>query len=131
LQRHLRRRGRASGRVRGAGDDRGRDHGAGAEQRRGDRAAARLPAARARDLRPLRHLTDRRRGDLRVRPSRSLVRLDRTRPGARYHDLRQGHHLRLRARSAATRPVARRRWRISPSWSARRCRRAPAPWAII
>ena len=65
---------RAHDRVPGSGDGRGRDPRAGAELGRLLRAAGRLLAARARDLRPAQRSADRRRGDLLLGPARPLVR---------------------------------------------------------
>ena len=70
-RREPRRGDRAPDRVRGPGDRRRRDHGAGPERRRLLRPARGLLAARARDLRPLRRPADLRRGHLLVGPARA------------------------------------------------------------
>ena len=73
---------------------------AGAELRRLLPAAARLLPAGARDLRPARRAAGLRRGHLRLRPARPLVRRRALRLPARHHHLRQGHDLGLLAPSA-------------------------------
>ena len=73
---------RAHHRVPGSGHRRGRDPRAGAELGRLLRAAGRLLAARARDLRPPQRAADRRRGDLLLGPPRPLVRRGALRRGA-------------------------------------------------
>ncbi len=68
---------------------------AGAERRRLLPAAARILRAGPRDLRRVRRAAGLRRGDLRVRPHRFDVRLQRLRLRARHHHLRQGPDLGL------------------------------------
>ncbi len=58
-------------------------------------AAGRLLPAGAADLRQVRRAAGLGRGDLRVRPSRLLLRLDQVRLPAGHHHLRQGRHLRV------------------------------------
>ena len=101
-----------------------------------------LPARRQGRVRAPRRAADRRRGDLRVRPDRQVVRARRHRRAARPRDDGQGHHERVHparrdrreparssprspptrptaggcatsTRSAGTRPAARSRWRRS------------------
>ena len=93
LERVIQAEGPASDRGDPAGDD----------PRHGRRpgAAARVPRGRARDRRPVRDPADPRRGHVRVRPHRQLVRVRRLRRAARPDHLRQGRQLRLRARPAA------------------------------
>ena len=68
-----------------------------------------LPLRRPPPVRRARHRADRRRGDVGLRPGRSLVRLRARRPGARPADLRQGRELRLRpARRRGHQPRDRR-----------------------
>ncbi len=93
----VRRRGGRDDRVRGSGDGLDGDHGAGAELRRVVHAASRLPPAGRRDLPRVRRPARRRRGDLRVRPARRVVRVDQVRLPARHHHGRQGAHQRVRA----------------------------------
>ena len=61
------------------------------------RASGRLPAVDPRGLRPSRHPADPRRGDGRVRPHGTLVRLRALGRRAGHHDGGQGHDLRLPA----------------------------------
>ena len=96
----LRRRGGRDDRAGGPRDRRHGDHGAGAELGRHVHAAPRLPPPRARDLRRLRRAAGRRRGDLRLRPARRVVRLPALRLRARPDHLRQGAHERLRVARA-------------------------------
>ena len=90
----------------GAGTRRGLHRRAGAGRGRRDRAAGNLLARDPAHLPRVRHPADRRRGDLRLRPHRPLVRLRVLRHRAGLHDDRQGHHLRL--------PAARRRDGLRP-----------------
>ena len=60
-------------------------------------AARRLSPGGARDLPRARRAVRRRRGDLRLRPRRRLVRVQPRRARPRRRHVRQGHHLRLRA----------------------------------
>ena len=92
--------------IEGAGHGRRGLPRAGAELRRLLPAAARLLPAGAGDLRPARRAARLRRGDLRVRPARPLVRRRAVRLPARHHHLRQGHDVRLLAdrRAARVRP---------------------------
>ena len=86
--------------ARGAADHRGlhpRDRGR--HQRHPD-PARRLPAGRARALRPPRHPADRRRGDVRLRPHGRVVRGRPLEGRARHHHDGQGADVRLRASSA-------------------------------
>ena len=91
---------------RGRHRERGRRHGrrrlprAGAERRRLLPAAARILPAGPRDLRRVRRAAGQRRGHLRLRPARPHVRRRALRLPARHDHLRQGHDVRLRARSA-------------------------------
>ena len=87
-------------RERGPRHRRGRLPRAGAERRRLLPAPARLLPAGARDLRRVRRPARLRRGDLRLRSARPHVRRRALRLPARHDHLRQGPHLRLRARSA-------------------------------
>ena len=96
----VRRRGRRDDRAGGARDGRHGDHGARAELRRHVHAAPAVPPPRARDLRRLRRPAGRRRGHLRLRPPRRVVRLPALRLRARPDHVRQGAHERVRARSA-------------------------------
>ena len=75
---------------------RGRVPRAGAERRRVLPAAARVLRARARDLRPPRRPPRVRRGHLRLRPARPMVRRDPLRLPARHRHRRQGTDLGLR-----------------------------------
>ena len=104
---------RAARRDRAGGPalDRGRVHGAGAELGRHLHAAGGLLPGRARDLRRVRHPARGRRGHLRLRPARVLVRVGALRHPPRHHHLRQGHRLGPRAarRRAHDRPRRRRR----------------------
>ena len=79
---------------------------AGAERRRLLPAPAGLLRAGPRDLRPPRGAPGLRRGDLRLRPSRPLVRLGALRLPARHHHRGQGPHVGLR--------TARRHDRLRP-----------------
>ena len=83
---------------------------AGAGRRRRDRAAGHLLARDPAHLRRVRHPAGRRRGHLRLRPHRPVVRLRVLRHRARPDDLRQGRHLRLHAarRRDGRRPRGRR-----------------------
>ena len=74
---------------------------AGAGRRRRDRAARKLLARDPAHLRQVRHPAGQRRGHLRLRPHRPLVRLRALRLQARPDDLRQGRDQRLRAAWAA------------------------------
>ena len=87
---------RAGRRVRGAGDDRRARPRVDPRHGRHPRAAGRLPRRRARDLRPRRHRLHRRRGDVRLRPRRRVVRRRQVGRPARPDHLRQGLQLRLR-----------------------------------
>ena len=83
-------------------------------------AAPRLPPPRARDLRRLRRPAGRRRGDLRLRPARRVVRLPALRLPARPDHVREGPDERLRAarRAAHLRPrgrAVRRGRRVLPA----------------
>ena len=69
----------------------------GGRHQRHPRAAAGLPAGRARALRPPRHHAHRRRGDGRLRSLRRVVRDRALGRDARPHLLRQGRQLRVRA----------------------------------
>ena len=107
---------RAHDRVRGPGDRRRRDPRAGAELGRLLRAAGRLLAARARDLRPPQRAADRRRGDLLLGPPRPLLRRRALRRPAGHHHHGEGPHLRVRADGRRDRrPTAwpSRSWRTS------------------
>ena len=132
-------------RVRGPGHGRRGLPRAGAERRRLLPAAARILPAGPGDLRPVRRAARLRRGDLRVRPARRVLRRHPVRLPARHHHLRQGHDQRVRAArrddrvgpagravpaaaptgsrtaspSAATRSPARSPWPTSTSSSAR------------
>ena len=81
---------------------------AGAGRGRRDRPAVHLLARDPAHLPRVRHPADRRRGDLRLRPHRPLVRQRVLRHRAGLHDDRQGHHLRL--------PAARRRDGLATAW---------------
>ena len=93
-------------RDRGRHRERGRRHRrrgvprAGAELRRLLPASARLLRAGPRDLRRVRRAAGQRRGHLRLRPARPLVRRGALRLPARHHHLRQGHSPRATPRSA-------------------------------
>ena len=100
---------------RGPRDRRGGDPRAGAELGRLDRAAARLLRSRPRDLRRARAPARRRRGHLRLRARRRLVRLDPLRDQARPDDPGEGNHLRVRAARRRRRLSRRRSSRSSPS----------------
>ena len=91
-----RRRHRGHDRRGGPGDGGRRLPRAGAERRWLPGAAARLLPAGAGDLRPPRRAARERRGDLRLRPARCLVRVVAPRLPARHDHLRQGGHLGLR-----------------------------------
>ena len=93
----VRRRDRRHRPERGPRDRRGGDPRAGAELGRLDRAAAGLLRPRPRDLRRERAPARRRRGHLRLRPCRRLVRLDALRHRARPDDAGEGDHVGLRA----------------------------------
>ena len=90
---------RARGRdpLRGRPEHRGVPDGDGGRHERPPDPARRLPAGRARDLRPPRHPADRRRGDVGLRPHRRVVRGRPLEGRARHHHDGQGHHLGLRA----------------------------------
>ena len=90
-----RRRDRAGHPARGPGVGGRGVPGAGAELRRLLPAAARLLRPGPGDLRPLRRAAGIRRGHLRVRPARLLLRLAALRLPAGHHHLRQGRHLRV------------------------------------
>ena len=93
LRRREPRRGRrAPDRVRGPRHGRRGDHGAGPERRRLLHAARGLLPARPRDLRRVRRPADLRRGHLRVRPPRLLLRRRALRLPARHHHDGQGPH---------------------------------------
>ncbi len=125
---------RRGDRVRGARQRRGRLPRAGAELRRLLPAAARVPGARARDLRRVRRHHGRRRDDHVLRPHRRHLRDEPLRRDARHHHLRQGHDLRLRpdGRHDRERPPlralqARARTRSSTATPGAATRWAP-PW---
>src|SRR5690606_38811109 len=89
-------------------------------RRRGDRSAGQLLAAHPRDPCPPRHPLRGRRGDLRLRAHRRMVRQPVLRPAARPDAHRQGAHLRLRAhgRRGGARPGGRGAgpWRRIRPW---------------
>ena len=91
----LRRPHRRGHRVRGTGHRRRGLPRTRAECRRLLPATARLLRAGPRDLRRVRRAAGLRRGDLRLRPDRFDVRLQRLRLRTRHHHLRQGHDLGL------------------------------------
>ena len=103
----LRRRARAHDRVRAARDRRRGDHGADHHRRRHPDPARLLPAGGEGGVRAPRRAADRRRGDLRLRAHRRVVRPRRLRRAARPRHDGQGHHERLlparRDRRRATR----------------------------
>ena len=80
----------------GAGDHRGDPAGDHRRHGRGADPAARLPGRGPRALRPARDRLYRRRGHVRLRPDRPVVRVRGPRRGARPDHLRQGRQLRLR-----------------------------------
>ena len=80
-------------------------------RRRRPAPARRLPPGGARDLPRARGPVRRRRGDLRLRARRRLVRVQPRRARSRRGHVREGDHLRLRARSAASSSAARSRSR--------------------
>ena len=111
-------------RRRGAGDHRSRtrhrghgDHGTGAEHRWHPRPTTGLLGASARDLRPLRDLVGVRRGDLRLRSPRPLVRLRTIRLPARHDHVRQGSHQWLRATRWSDRERSHRRTVHRTRWT--------------
>ena len=111
------RRDRAGHRAGGRRHGGGRVPRAGAERRRVLPAASRLLRARPRDLRPPRRAARLRRGHLRLRAPRPLVRRAALRVPARHHHGGQGPDLGLRA--------ARRHDRLGPPHGALPRRRAP------
>ena len=86
-----------------------------AELGRLDRSARGLLRARPRDLRRARAPARRRRGHLRLRPRRGLVRVDALRDRARPDDAGEGDHVRLRAARRRRRAPRRRSSRSSRS----------------
>ncbi len=116
----VRRRGRRDDRAGGARDRRHGDHGARPELGRHVHAAPGVPPPRARDLRRLRRPAGRRRGDLRLRPARRVVRLPALRLRARPDHVREGPDERVRVarRAADLRPrgrAVRRGRRVLPA----------------
>ena len=107
-------------RAGGPRDRRDGDHGAGPELGRHVHPAPGIPPPRARDLRRLRRPPGRRRGHLRLRPARRVVRLPALRLRARPDHVRQGSHQRLcvARRAADLRPrgrAVRRARRVLPA----------------
>ena len=96
LQRAARRRARGADRRRGSGDRGGVHRRADPGGRRRDPAAGGLLRGDPGRAAQARRAADRRRGRLRVRAARHLVRQPAVRPGAGPHDRREGHHLRVR-----------------------------------
>ena len=97
-------------------------HRDGQRHQRHPRAARRLPRGRARAVRQARHPADLRRGDVRLRPHRHVVRGRPLEGGAGHHDDGQGPDERLRAaRRGRDAP------RASPITSSRRSSTAASP----
>src|SRR5262249_22583749 len=102
--------------------------GAGAELRRLLPAASRVLPAGPVDLRQVRRAAGIRRGDLRVRPARLLLRLRTVRVPAGHHHLRQGGHLRvLPAGPHVSPPTFGRTAAAARSHRVPRARPCPAP----
>ena len=112
----------------GARDDLPRPHGAGPERGWRLHAAGGLLARRPRALRPLRHPPLGRRGDHRLRPGRSLVRVGALRHPAGHHLLRQGPLVRVRGDRRGDRV---RQGGGARSSRARRCTRTGSRSAAI
>ena len=102
--------------ARGAADHRGVHPRAGDRNQRHPHPTRRLPAGRARAVRPLRHRHDRGRDHVRIRPHRRMVRRRPLGRGAGHHHHGQGPHLELRAAWARSGCG-----RTSPSTSSTRC----------